>query len=127
MASRLLDLLTHESEHARWWAVQLLMNHGAVSPEVVARFTQLARTDASALVRLAVASTLHRIPLADRWDIASALLSREKDSEDQNLPLIVWYGIEPAIAADRGKAVRLLGKCRSKKVRQFITRRMTAP
>ena len=124
---QLLDLTTHENEYTRWWAVQLLMNRGAVSPEVVARFTQLARVDESALVRLAVASTLHRLPIADRWDIASALLAKDEDAEDHNLPLIVWYGIEPAVAADRGKAVRLLGKCKSQKIRQFITRRMTAP
>ncbi len=124
---QLLDLTTHESEHTRWWAVQLLMDRGVASPEVVARFTQLANADNSALVRLAVASTLHRLPITDRWDIATALLSKEEDAEDRNLPLIVWYGIEPAVAGDRGKAVRLLGKCKSQKVRQFITRRMTAP
>ncbi len=124
---QLLQLTEHESEYTRWWAVQLLMDHGAPGQEVVARFNELAKTDDSPLVRLAVASTLHRLPLEQRWDIAATLLSKEEDAQDQNLPLIVWYGIEPAIAKDRVKAVQLLGKCRPTKIRQHITRRMTAP
>ena len=124
---QLLQLTEHESEYTRWWAVQLLMDHGSPAQEVVARFNELARDDASPLVRLAVASTLHRLPLEQRWDIAATLLSREEDAQDQNLPLIVWYGIEPAIAKDRVKAVQLLGKCRPANIRRHITRRMTGP
>jgi hypothetical protein len=71
--------------------------------------------------------TLHRLPIDSRWEIAEALLSHADDSEDPNLPLIIWHGIEPAIAKDRTKAVQLLAKCKIQKVRQFITRRMTAP
>ncbi len=125
-SKQLLKLTRHENEHIRWWAVQLLMDRGAPG-DSVARFTEIARTDASALARLAVASTLHRLPLDDRWEIAEALLSKAEDADGQNLPLITWYGIEPAIAKDRAKAVKLLAKCKAANVRQFITRRMTAP
>lgn len=126
-AKQLGALLEDESEHVRWWAVQFLMDDGAPPQEAIEGFAELARTDASPLVRLAVASTLHRLPLDDRWEIAEALLSHPGDADDQNLPLMVWYGIEPAIAKDRARAVKLLATCKIQKVRQFITRRMTAP
>jgi len=126
-AKQLGQLLKDDSEHVRWWAVQLLMNHGAPPQKAIEGFAEMARTDTSLLVRLAVASTLHRLPIDSRWEIAEALLSHADDSEDPNLPLIIWHGIEPAIAKDRTKAVQLLAKCKIQKVRQFITRRMTAP
>jgi hypothetical protein len=126
-AKQLGQLLKDDSEHVRWWAVQLLMNHGAPPQKAIEGFAEMARTDTSPLVRLAVASTLHRLPIDSRWEIAEALLSHADDSEDPNLPLIIWHGIEPAIAKDRTKAVQLLAKCKIQKVRQFITRRMTAP
>jgi len=54
------------------------------------------------------------------------LLSHAGDAADKDLPLLTWYGIEPAVAADPAKAALLLAKCQVPQVRQFITRRLTA-
>ena len=77
-------------------------------------------------MRLGLASALQRMPVADRWPIAEALLSHAEDATDKDLPLLIWYGIEPAVAADQTKAALLLAKCQVPQVRQFITRRLTA-
>ena len=79
----------------------------------------------SAFVRLGLASALQRLPVNDRWDLATALLSHAEDAADKDLPLLIWYGIEPAVAADQGKAALLLAKCQQPQVRTFITRRLT--
>ena len=78
------------------------------------------------LVRLALASALQRLPLAQRWPIAEALLSQEQDAGDPNLPLMIWYGIEPLVAADKVRAIQLTTRCKIPLVRQYIARRALA-
>ncbi|HAN98044.1 MAG TPA: hypothetical protein DCQ98_11750 [Planctomycetaceae bacterium] len=59
-----------------------------------------AADDPAPAVRLAVASTLQRLPLERRIGIAAALAAHPGDADDPNLPLMVWYGLMP-IARDR--------------------------
>jgi hypothetical protein len=118
--------LNHASEHARWWAIRLLTEDNKVSPALLAKFVKMAREDKSAFVRLGLASALQRLPVNDRWELATALLAHAEDAADKDLPLLTWYGIEPAVAADQTKAALLLAKCQQPQVRQFITRRLTA-
>jgi hypothetical protein len=122
----LIAQLAHASEHARWWAIRLLTEDKKVSPAVLAKFVTMAREDKSAFVRLGLSSALQRLPVNDRWELATALLAHAEDAADKDLPLLTWYGIEPAVAADPAKAALLLAKCQQPQVRQFITRRLTA-
>ena len=62
----------------------------------------------------------------DRSEIAEGLVAHAEDAADANLPLMIWYGIEPLVAADRNQAVQLMGQCKLPQVREFITRRLTA-
>ena len=127
--AQLTKLLDHGSEHVRWWAVQFSAEGESappvkVAPEVLKKFATMARKDPSPMVRLALASVMQRLPLADRWDIAFGLAAHEEDAADQNLPLMLWYAVEPLVGADRQRAVQLLGQCKMPEVRQYITRRM---
>jgi putative heme-binding domain-containing protein len=56
---------------------------------------QRARDDSSALVRLALASTLQRLPVAFRPKLAAALLNHGEDEGDHNLPALIWFGLIP--------------------------------
>ena len=67
---------------------------------------------------------LQRIPIKDRWAIAEGLVSHADDAEDPNLPLMIWYGIEPAVAADKDRAIKLAAACKIPLVRQHIARRL---
>jgi hypothetical protein len=42
------------------------------------------------------------------------------------LPLMIWYGIEPAVADDPARAVQMLGECRIPKIREFLARRIAS-
>jgi putative membrane-bound dehydrogenase-like protein len=117
--------LTHESEHVRFWAVKLLVDRGPPGTEVLGQFVQLARDDHSGLVRLALASALQRLPVNCRGDLAAALLAHGEDAGDHNLPLMLWYGVEPLAAADPGRAVELAKDTRIPLVRRFFARRLT--
>jgi hypothetical protein len=70
---------------------------------------------------------MQQLPLAERWPIAEALVSHAEDAKDDNLPLMIWYGIEPAIPTDKAKAAKLLSACQIPTVRQFIARRIASP
>lgn len=116
----LLRLMKHDNEHMRWWAVKL----SADSRPQLREFVRMAREDKSGLVRLGLASALQRLPLNDRWELADALASHAQDAGDANLPLMIWYGIEPAVPKDTERALQLMTNTKIPRVRQFIARRL---
>ena len=124
--TKLLSLLALPGEHRRTWAVRLLVDRGAPSKEAVASLTRLAASDESAMVRLAIAGAMQKLAHADRWAIASALAAHAEDAEDAYLPLMVWYGIEPAVTGDVARAVELLGKAKLPALRRNLTRRLAS-
>ncbi|MSU44438.1 MAG: hypothetical protein EXS22_10470 [Pedosphaera sp.] len=122
----LQGLLRHPNEHVRVWAIKLLQDSAAPSASTMTAFTQLAGKENSGLVLLFLASTLQQIPPAQRWPLAEAIVQHKEFADDAVLPLMVWYGIEPAVAQDRVRAVQFVPRCQFPKVRQFVTRRLTA-
>ncbi len=125
-AEKLVPLLDHPEPFVRGWTVQLLGEDGAPAANALAKFTSMARSDASAVVRLYLASALQRIPAAQRWPIAEALMGHAEDIEDHNLPKMIWFGVEPLVADDTARALALAAQSRMPMLTQFITRRATA-
>ena len=119
-------LLSDRDEYIRAWAIQLEAEDGEALTQTHARFVTMAESDSSQLVRLYLASALQRLPLRDRWAIAEKLVQHEEDKDDHNLPLMLWYGIEPLVPADKAKALQLASKSKIPLVRQYIARRATA-
>ena len=113
-------------EYLRAWTIQLICEDHSLTADQLAELTELAKTDPSPVVRMYLASAAGRIPLESRWPILEALVAREDDVEDPNIPLLVWYAAEPAVAADAAKAANLLGLCKIPKLQEFIARRMAA-
>ena len=119
-----LALLDSPHEYVRGWAIQLSLEDGAASGPLVAKLSQMAASDPSPVVRLYLASVLQRLPVAQRWGIAAALAAHASDANDQNIPLMLWYGIEPMVATDHDRAADLLINCKIPIVRQYIARRI---
>ena len=88
------------------------------------RFVEMAELALAGLVQLHLASTLRLLPLDKRWVLASPLVSNKRYADDPVLPLMIWYGINPAVGDDRAAAIQLLAKCKISKVRQFVSRRL---
>jgi putative membrane-bound dehydrogenase-like protein len=122
--SRATKALSDQDEYVRAWAIQLLAEDQNPSPEALAKFLEMAQSDASPVVRLYLASAMQRTPVAQRKAIMEALIARAEDAADPNLPLMDWYALEPVVAADKKAAVGLLAKAKIAKVRELITRRM---
>jgi putative membrane-bound dehydrogenase-like protein len=122
----LLQQLDHEHESIRAWAIRLLCENGSPSKAATARFQELALMGDSALVRLYLASMLQRLRPADRWSIAEALLQHGEDAQDDNLPLMIWYAIEPLVHEDLNRFIGLTARTKIPLVARHIARRVAS-
>jgi hypothetical protein len=120
----LLSQLDQADEHLRSWAIRLLCEDQRPPAAALARFRELAQRGDSPLVRLHLASALQRLPLAQRWEIAAALVARADDAHDPNLPLMIWYAVEPLVHEDLERFVALAGTAQIPLVRRHIARRV---
>ena len=119
------------TESERAWALRLMEDASHADPgagETFQRFAEkelprLASSEKSALVRVTLASLLQKLPLARRPALAQALLSHVEDAEDHNLPLMLWYGIEP-LATNDARFVDLVAKARIPRVQRLAARRL---
>ena len=114
--------LTHDGEALLVaWAVQLLCEDGAPSSEVRERLLELARTSESPVVRLYLASALQRI--GPDFELARALCAHAEDAHDPNIPTVLWYALEPHVAAYPEGAMGLAAAAKLEPIRGWIARR----
>ncbi|HJO27045.1 MAG TPA: PVC-type heme-binding CxxCH protein [Planctomycetota bacterium] len=118
-----LELLEDGEPYLRGWAVRLALENREASPVLLSSLADLARRDDSPLVRRFLASGLQRLPLEDRWEIAAGLLSHGQDADDGNIPLLIWYGIEPLVSADTARSLTMVGHGQLEEVERFVYRR----
>lgn len=118
--------LASPHEYVRAWSIQLELEDKRVSPEVLAALERLAESDPSPVVRLYLASALQRLPLESRWGVTERLARRAEDSDDHNIPLLLWYGVEPLVASDLTRALKLAREARIVLLSKFIVRRAAA-
>ncbi len=101
-------------------ASQSLLTSAATTREL----GRLAREDGSGLVRLALATMLQRLPVNQRAELASPLVSRNEDAADHNLPALIWYGLIPTVENHAGDLVFLARSCWLPLTRRLIAQRL---
>jgi putative membrane-bound dehydrogenase-like protein len=133
------------SEAVRSWGVRLLADSLSIQREsLAAPASEVVRRDAAAAamqiirdalverarldpfegVLLYLASALQMLPVSEREPLALALVARTEVARDHNLPLLLWTGIEPLLAAQPELAVPLTKAATEPQLRQFIARRL---
>jgi putative membrane-bound dehydrogenase-like protein len=113
-----------QDENVRVWAIRFAMD-GGIEPNLLpAWLEKVAQHEKSGLVLVEIASALQKLPVADRWAVASHLVSHAEFANDRVYPLMVWYGIESAVPQSPTDAANLIAKCKLPKVTQFISRRL---
>ncbi|RLS58046.1 MAG: DUF1080 domain-containing protein [Planctomycetota bacterium] len=93
--------------HVLAFGMRMFSEHQKLRPETYVRRVEMAKVHSSPIVRLALASTLNRTPLADRWAILEGLITHAEDAKDHNLPLMYWYAMEPLADVDPARALAL--------------------
>lgn len=98
-----LEIARRDAEASiRGWGVRLACEQPPRDASALrSELLRLAKADPSPIVRLEIASALQRLPV-DRanWPIIQALASHGEDAQDHNLPLMVWFAMEPVVARD---------------------------
>jgi putative membrane-bound dehydrogenase-like protein len=137
-SSFLRGLLDHDHESVRVWAIRLLTDHlpldsvfsRRIGPDVGLpadlrlKLTAMARNEPSGLVRLVLASTLGRLPVKERVELAQSLLSHAEDALDHNLPALIWTGLIPVADENPDALASLAVECRYPAVVKLIARRL---
>ncbi|WP_375586486.1 PVC-type heme-binding CxxCH protein [Cyclobacterium xiamenense] len=118
-----MALLDDADPYVRAWAVQLLCEDQNPPQAAKNRFIQLAREDPSATVRLYLAAALQRIPEDWKWDLSAALMRREEDREDHNLPKMIWFGTEYLIDKNPDRFLAMAEESASPLLTRFMARR----
>ena len=131
--------LHHPDEHIRVWAIRFLSDTWPLDtvdvrtsrpladthrPRLLEEFVQVAKIDPSNLVHLAFASTLQRLPVSQRVELAAPLVARSANAQDHNLPLLIWYGLIPVGKEDPTSLANLAANCQLPLTRKFIARRL---
>ncbi len=137
---RLQDLLQHQDEHLRVWAVRLLTDFWPLDtvvgplarqasnetvnydPAVIRSIIELAKRDDTGLVQSVLASTLQRLPVDRRLELASVLVTRAQYADDRDLPLLVWYGLIPVLDTDPQGVAKLASQNRWPRLTRWIAR-----
>lgn len=88
---------------------------------------RMAETDPSPLVRLFLAAAAQRAPNKEvRAGLVRRLLARDEDRADHNLPLMVWFALEPLAADYPAESLEAALATKLPKILQFTTRRVAA-
>jgi putative heme-binding domain-containing protein len=131
------ELLGHSQEWVRGWTVQLAVQAsdgepGSVSTaarhlaaeKLLTQLANLGTKEPSAVVRRYLASALQRFPIGQRPTLAEPLARHAEDAADPNIPLLLWYALEPIASNDDRGAIALFARAQIPVLRQFIAQRM---
>ncbi|MEW4564788.1 PVC-type heme-binding CxxCH protein [Bremerella sp. JC770] len=125
-----ISALGNQDEYQRAAALKFLVDRitqpgQVLSTEALQSLEKLAAEEPSGIVQLHLASALQRLPVDLRWEIAKRLAVRPEFATDARLPLMVWYGIEPAVVRDLPQAISLVEKSEMPLLTELIARRVT--
>lgn len=118
------EALKDSNEYMRGWAIQLALESGTTSEALLSKLAELATHDPSPVVRLYLGSAANRLPLDQRWEILTGLVSHAEDASDHNLPLLYWYAVEPLAPHDMPRAFELASRSRIPLIESYTLRRI---
>jgi len=126
-SSILVKLLgSSDDEHVRAWAIQMLCEDRDPPAGALKKFAELAEKDPSPVVRLYLAAALQRLEFDQRWPILEALAKHGEDVEDNNIPRMLWFALEPMVPGNAQQSLKLAVTGAMPKLQQFVARRIAS-
>ena len=89
------------------------------------RYLAMASDDPSPRVRTTLASTLQRLPVDRRVELARRLVVHAEDADDHNLPRLIWYGLMPVLDVAPESLVEVAAASRLPTTTRLIARGMS--
>lgn len=112
--------LLDEDEYIRAWAIQLVAESKQVGSGFADKLIDLARGDSSPVVRLYLASAAQRLGEDKALGILKELAGRAEDSEDRNLPGLIWQGLAAKMAGRIDEVTAIIERCRFPQLRDYF-------
>ncbi|MFK5971875.1 MAG: PmoA family protein [Flavobacteriaceae bacterium] len=120
----LQESLTDSDEYIRAWAIQMLCEDQNPSKKTMETMVSMSFSDTSPVVRLYLAAAIQRIDQEARWQITKGLISQDKDTEDHNIPKMIWFGIESLVKQDPNRAITMVSSAKLPLISEFTARRL---
>lgn len=105
---------------------RVILHGRSIDGDLVAEIIAAEKSSPSSVVRREMASLLQRGRFNPSVQLATALLSHGEDKDDPMIPLLIWYGIEPLVAAEPETGLKLAAASKMPKVTEFIYRRLSS-
>ncbi|MDP3468437.1 MAG: c-type cytochrome [Daejeonella sp.] len=124
LAGKALD---HQDQYVREWAVRLLGDRKKVSVAIASRLAVLAANETSVLVRSQLAATAKRLDGIVAIPILKNLINNHDDSNDPDIPLLIWWAMEAKSESDRDVLIAIFedkGIWQKKLVRDVLLKRL---
>ncbi|MCI0699829.1 MAG: DUF1080 domain-containing protein [Planctomycetia bacterium] len=127
----LIKAANDKNEFVRAWGIRFGIEYQTPRIFWTPALTEYIRVDRSPVVRRTIASALQsgwfdRRPIQERGEILQALFAFAEDATDHNLPFLYWYALEPLVAVDPAKGLKLAADGKIPMVFQFAARRVGA-
>jgi len=100
--------LNHKDPFVRMWTVRLLGDKQTVSPAMLQELQKLAAKETHPEVRSQLAASAKRLPSAQTFSLLENLLNNHEDSEDPDIPLLMWWALEEKATTDREGVLAML-------------------
>ena len=123
-SEQLTQLLSDNAPYVRGWAIQMLCEDGPPSQNVLNALNGLSRNESSPVVRLYLAAALQQLEMSSRWEIAQALAQVGADSDDPNIPHMLWFGVEPMVVEQPERALAIAENTNIPSLANKIARRL---
>jgi putative membrane-bound dehydrogenase-like protein len=124
--SQLIKLLDHEDPYVRSFAIQFLCEDKNPSAVALRHFAELAENDSSPVVRLYLAAGLQRMKHDQRWPILEHLAQHTEDAEDNNIPRMLWFALEPMVPLQPEKSLELAVTGKLVNLQEHVARRLVS-
>lgn len=101
--------LHHADPFVRLWAVRLLADDKQIDSSLAAELIELAKKETNIEVRAQLACSARRLPVVHALGIVRELTNHE-DTDDPQLPLLIWWAIEAHCAASHDAVLALFAE-----------------
>lgn len=96
-----LALLKHDDPYVRRWVVRCVGDAGNASAAVVEALGAMASGETNPEVRTQLACSVRRLPAAVALPVVRTMLTRDADTADKRMPLLLWWAIEDRAETER--------------------------
>ncbi len=102
-----LKALDHSDPFVRLWTVRLIGDAPPVSAAVAGKLARMADKEPNLEVRNQLAATAKRLPASEGLAVVRALALRAEDTDDNRMPLLLWWAIEAQCEDHRDAVLEL--------------------